>query len=141
LCVRARYRHAGTHFESQLDRLQALRLPKRRVLVATSPAPASVDLAATKRGLVKALHSGDPAFDALPAHREQRLWPTFRNLFETAKAARAIRSEIEPGEFLNAAASLCMSASEGNTEQAHRLVATLVNGLRYLVEENASCAV
>jgi AcrR family transcriptional regulator len=94
-----------------------------------------VDLAATKRGLVKALHSGDPAFDALPVRREQRLWPAFRNLFETAAAAGAIRSEIEPGEFLNAAASLCMSASEGNTEQAHRLVATLVNGLRYPVDE------
>ena len=30
---------------------------------------------ATKRGLATALHSGDPAFDALPAYFEQRLRP------------------------------------------------------------------
>ena len=46
-------------------------------------------------------------------------------------AAGAIRSEIEPDEFLNAAASLCMSARDGHTESAQRMVATLVNGLRY----------
>lgn len=90
-----------------------------------------VDLAATKHGLAQALHSGDPAFEALPARREQRLRPAFRSLFEAAVAAGAIRSEIEPDEFLNAAASLCMSARDGHTDAAQRMVATLVNGLRY----------
>ena len=90
-----------------------------------------VDLAATKHGLAQALHSGDPAFDVLPARREQRLRPAFRALFEAAVKTGAIRSEIEPDEFLNAAASLCMSAREGHTDAAQRMVATLVNGLRY----------
>lgn len=90
-----------------------------------------VDLAATKQGLAQALHSGDPAFEALPARREQRLRPAFRTLFEAAVAAGAIRSEIEPDEFLNAAASLCMSARDGHTESAQRMIATLVNGLRF----------
>jgi AcrR family transcriptional regulator len=90
-----------------------------------------VDLAATKHGLAQALHSGDPAFDALPARREQRLRPAFRTLFETAVAARTICSEIEPDDFLNAAASLCMSARGGHTDAAQQMVATLVNGLRY----------
>jgi len=36
-------------------------------------------------------------------------------------AAGAIRSEIEPDEFLNAAASLCMSARDGHTESAQRM--------------------
>jgi AcrR family transcriptional regulator len=90
-----------------------------------------VDLAATKHGLAQALHSGDPAFDVLPARREQRLRPAFRALFEAAVKAGAIRSEIEPDEFLNAAASLCISARDGHTDSAQRMVATLVNGLRY----------
>jgi len=94
-----------------------------------------VDLAATKHGLAQALHSGDPAFDALPARREQRLRPAVRKLFEAAAAARAIGSEIGPDEFLNAAASLCMAARDGHTEAAQRMVATLVNGLRYRVKD------
>lgn len=90
-----------------------------------------VDLAATKHGLAQALHSGDPAFESLPVRREQRLRPAFRKLFEAAVAAGVIGTEIEPDEFLNAAASLCMAAKDGHTETAQRMVATLVNGLRY----------
>ncbi|MGI4879985.1 MAG: TetR/AcrR family transcriptional regulator [Janthinobacterium lividum] len=90
-----------------------------------------VDLAATKHGLAQALHSGDPAFDALPARREQRLRPAFRALFEAAVKSGAIQSAIEPDEFLNAAASLCLSARDGGKDGAQRMVATLVNGLRY----------
>lgn len=96
-----------------------------------------VDLAATKHGLAQALHSGDPAFETLPAYREQRLRPAFRSLFEAAVAIAAIRSEIEPDEFLDAAASLCMSARDGHTDSAQRMVATLVNGLRYGPNEGA----
>ena len=40
-----------------------------------------------KRGLANALHSGDPAYDALPAHFDQRLRPALRTLFESAAAA------------------------------------------------------
>jgi hypothetical protein len=67
----------------------------------------------------------------LPARREQRLRPAFKALFAAAKEAGAIRSDIAADEFLDVAASLCMSAREGHTEQAQRMVATLVNGLRY----------
>jgi len=90
-----------------------------------------VDLAATKHGLAQALHSGDPAFEALPERREQRLRPAFRTLFGAAMAAGSIRSEVEADEFLNAAASLCMSARDGHTDSAQRMVAMLVNGLRH----------
>jgi len=95
-----------------------------------------VDLAATKHGLARALQSGDPAFKALPARREQRLRPAFRKLFEGAAAAGLIGSEIEPDEFLNAAASLCMAAKDGHTEPTQRMVATLVNGLRFSAKED-----
>jgi AcrR family transcriptional regulator len=87
-----------------------------------------VDLAVTKQGLAKALHSGDPAFEALPARREERLMPAFRRLFENAAMSGAIRNDIGSDEFVRAAASLCLSGSD--TEQAHRLVGLLVDGLR-----------
>ncbi|MGI4748756.1 MAG: TetR/AcrR family transcriptional regulator [Janthinobacterium lividum] len=90
-----------------------------------------VQLAATKRGLAEALHSGDPAFDALPARREQRLRPAFQALFQTAMAAGALRRDIDADEFLNATASLCMSAYDGRPDHVQRMVALLVDGLRH----------
>ena len=90
-----------------------------------------VQLAATKRGLAEALHSGDPAFDGLPARREQRLRPAFQALFQTAMAAGAVRRDIDANEFLNAAASLCMSTHDGRPDHVQRMVALLVDGLRH----------
>jgi AcrR family transcriptional regulator len=89
------------------------------------------ELAVTKRGLAQALHSGDPAFDALPARREERLRPAFQALFQSAISAGAIRNDINADEFLNAASSLCMSVHEGRPNHAGRMVALLVDGLRH----------
>jgi AcrR family transcriptional regulator len=86
---------------------------------------------ATKRGLAKALHSGDPAFEALPAYFEQRLRPAFRALFASAAAAGEIRDDIDPDELLGAVASLCMSARNDDADQAQRMVTLLVDGMRY----------
>jgi len=85
----------------------------------------------TKRGLAKALHSGDPAFESLPAHFDQRLRPAFRALFESAVAAGEIRADAAPDEILGAIASLCMSAHDDRPDYARRMVALLVDGLRY----------
>jgi AcrR family transcriptional regulator len=87
-----------------------------------------VALAITKRGLAQALHSGDPAFDTLPARREERLMPAFRRLFDNAVAAGAIRDDVGSDEFVRAAAQLCLSTSD--LEQAQRIVGLLVDGLR-----------
>jgi hypothetical protein len=43
---------------------------------------------ATKRRLAAALHSGDPALDALPAYFAQRLRPALGSLLDPAAAAR-----------------------------------------------------
>jgi len=85
---------------------------------------------ATKRGLAQALHSGDPAFEALPAYFEQRLRPAFRTLFAAAVAAGEIRTDVDADELLGAVASLCMSANSDRTDHARRMVALLVDGLR-----------
>jgi AcrR family transcriptional regulator len=86
---------------------------------------------ATKRGLAKALHSGDPAFDALPAYFDQRLRPAFRKLLESAVAAGAVRSDVDSEDLLRAVASLCMSASDAGPDRVRRMVDLLVDGLRY----------
>ena len=86
---------------------------------------------ATKRGLANALHSGDPAYDALPAHFDQRLRPALRTLLEAAAAAGEVRADIEPDDLLSAVASLCMSTRDDRPDHARRMVALLVDGLRY----------
>jgi len=90
-----------------------------------------VELAATKHGLAQALHSGDPAYEALPARRETRLLPAFQALFDTAQATGEIRKDVASAEFLSAAASLCASAGAANPDLAQRLVTLLVDGLRH----------
>lgn len=86
---------------------------------------------ATKRGLAKALHSGDPAFDPLPAHFDRRLRPALRGLLDAAVAAGAARGDVDPDELLSAVASLGMSASSADPARAERMVDLLIDGLRY----------
>lgn len=89
---------------------------------------------AAKRGLAKALHSGDPAFDSLPAYFDQRLRPALRGLLETAVRAGEIRADIDADELLSAVASLCLSAQGAGPGRAERMVALLVDGLRFGAE-------
>ena len=84
-----------------------------------------------KRGLAKALHSGDPAFDNLPSYFDQRLRPAFRTLLEAAVAASEVRADVDADDLLGAVASLCMSAHNAGPGRAERMVALLVDGLRY----------
>ncbi len=86
---------------------------------------------AAKRGLAKALHSGDPAFDNLPGYFDQRLRPALRTLLEAATAAGEVRADVGADDLLGAVASLCMSAHNAGSGRAERMVALLVNGLRY----------
>lgn len=86
---------------------------------------------AAKRGLAKALHSGDPAFDTLPGYFDQRLRPALRKLLEAATAAGTVRPDVDADELLGAVASLCMSAHNVGSGRAERMVALLVDGLRH----------
>lgn len=88
-------------------------------------------LVGTKRGLAKALHSGDPAFEALPARFDQRLRPAFQTLFDAAISAGEIRSDVTASDILHAVASLCMSTYESGPDHARRMVDLLVDGLRF----------
>ena len=86
---------------------------------------------ATKRGLATALHSGDPAFDELPGYFMQRLGPTLGSLLEAAMASGEIRADISPKDLLYAVATLCQPAADEGVAYSQRMVALLIDGLRY----------
>ncbi|MDA8427094.1 MAG: helix-turn-helix domain containing protein [Treponema sp.] len=85
----------------------------------------------TKRGLASALHSGNPAFDPLPAYFRERLEPALQTLLASAAAAGEVRSDFVAEDLLDAVASLCMRAYDRGPDHARRMVALLVDGLRY----------
>ena len=90
-----------------------------------------VDFIATKRGLAAALHSGDPAYSALPGYFNKRLLPALKTLLDTAVAAGVVRPGIEAEDLLRAVATLCHGPHGDEPVYARRMVALLVDGLRY----------
>ena len=86
---------------------------------------------ATKRAHATALHSGNPAFDTLPAYFNQRLRPALQMLLESAAAAGEVRADVDADDLLSAVASLCMQGHDEDPDRARRMVALLVDGLRY----------
>ena len=82
---------------------------------------------ATKRGLATALHSGNPAYESLPAYFQGRLLPAFRTLLAAAVAAGEVRADVDADDLLSAVANL----SRQDPDRAGRMIALLVDGLRY----------
>jgi hypothetical protein len=93
---------------------------------------------ATKRGLAAALHSGDPAFDALPGYFYQRLEPALGSLLGAAAAIGEIRADISASDLLSAVALLCRPVSDEGIAYSRRMVALLIDGLRYPAEPQRS---
>ena len=90
-----------------------------------------VELVATKRGLAAALHSGNPAYQSLPDHVLGRLTPALQRLLDAAAAAGAIRTDVDAAELLLAGMRVAAPASDGDIAQARRMVALMVDGLRF----------
>jgi AcrR family transcriptional regulator len=88
-----------------------------------------VDFLATKRGLAAALHSGDPAYSALPAYFDKHLKPALEGLLDAAVAAGVVRPGIEPGDLLRAVATLCRGPRGEEPAYARRMVELLADGL------------
>ena len=86
---------------------------------------------ATKRGLATALHSGNPAYCALPAYFMQRLGPALGSLLEAATASGEIRGGISAKDILHAVANLCVPVPGEGVAYSQRMVALLIDGLRY----------
>jgi AcrR family transcriptional regulator len=86
---------------------------------------------ATKRGLASALHSGDPAFHSLPGYFNQHLEPALGSLLDAATASGDIRADVSPRDLLHAVANLCMPMAGEGIAYSQRIVALLIDGLRY----------
>jgi AcrR family transcriptional regulator len=89
------------------------------------------ELLATKRGLATALHSGDPAFDELPGYFWQRFGPALGSLLDAATASGEIRDDVSPDDLLYAVAHLCLPVAGQGVSYSRRMVALLMDGLRY----------
>lgn len=87
---------------------------------------------AAKRGLSAALHSGDPAYEPLPAYLMEHLAPAASRLLEAAANAGKVRSDVDPADLLMAIAHLCSPDGKGGiTEGSRRMVSLLIDGIRY----------
>jgi AcrR family transcriptional regulator len=85
---------------------------------------------AAKRGLATALHSGDPAFDALPGYFFERLGPVLSDLLDAAASAAAIRADVNAKDLLTAIALLSHPAPDTDPDYSQRMVGLLIDGLR-----------
>lgn len=84
-----------------------------------------------KRGLVPALHSGDPAFDELPGYFMRRFEPALGSLLQEAYDAGEIRGDVSAEDLLYAVSNLCMPVSDAGLDYSRRMIAVLCDGLRY----------
>ncbi len=94
-----------------------------------------VDFIATKRGLCKALYSGDAAYKALPEYFNSRLRPALMSLLDGAVEAKAVRPGTDPNDLLVAVANLCNAGYGRDPQHARRMAKLLVDGLRYRAED------
>lgn len=91
-----------------------------------------IDFVATKHGLAAALHSGDPAFAGLRQHFEEQVGPALQALLTRAEDAGEINAGTDAVDLLGAIANLCVPPpGTDDTSRAYRMVALLLNGLRY----------
>jgi len=87
---------------------------------------------ATKKGLAAALHSGDPAFETLPAYFRAKFEPALASLLNAAAIAGEVRSDVEPYDLLRAIGSLAAASGEDGAAHTERMLNLLVDGLRQL---------
>lgn len=89
-----------------------------------------VDFIAAKRGLAAALHSGDPAYEALPAYFEKKLRPALQNLLDRAAEAGEVKPDLQPNELLRAVASLSTSAPDVGSDFTGNMMTLMLDGMR-----------
>jgi AcrR family transcriptional regulator len=87
---------------------------------------------ATKKGLASALHSGDPAYAALPDYFRAKFEPALAALLASAASTGRIRDDIAPYDLLRAIGNLSVPSDAEGIAHTHRMVDILINGLRQL---------
>lgn len=86
---------------------------------------------ATKRGLAAALHSGDPAFEELPAYFMSRFGPTLQGLLDAASAAGEIRDDVDAEYLLHTVANLAMPLRDEGAAYSQKMIMIVIDGLRF----------
>ncbi len=134
------------HFPRRADLVAAVFRREVDACAAAAPALAAADgpgealaswlrrytgFIATKRGLAAALHSGDPAFDPLPAYFQLHLGPALASLLDAAVAAGEVRPGVDADDLLRAVGNLCRPAGEDGAGRGQPMVDLLIDGLRY----------
>ncbi len=89
-----------------------------------------LDFIATKRGLAKSLHTGNPAFATLPAYFETRLKPACAALLQAAVAAGKVRDDVDAWDLLRAIALLSTPDHDGKPDHSNQMVSLLLDGLK-----------
>ncbi len=90
-----------------------------------------MDFFGAKRGLADALHSGNPAYSALPDYFAKRMHSALGSLLNAAVAAGVIRSGIEADHLLLTVAALCRGPDGQEPRYARQMLELLFDGLRY----------
>jgi AcrR family transcriptional regulator len=90
----------------------------------------------TKKGLAVALHSGDPAFDELPAYFRAHFEPALAALLAAAAATNEVRDDVEPYDLLRAIGNLGVATGEDGSAHAGRILNLLIDGLRHRQPES-----
>tara|TARA_B100000674_G_scaffold320269_1_gene266801 strand:+ start:675 stop:1313 length:639 start_codon:yes stop_codon:yes gene_type:complete len=96
----------------------------------------------TKKGLASSLHSGDPAFDALPDYFRSNFEPALQSLLTAAAKAGEARSDIDAFDLLRAIGNLASAGSQsgGDTDDpeqnegmqhTYRMLDLMIDGLRF----------
>ena len=91
-----------------------------------------VDYVATKRGMVGVLGQAVASGSDVPAKGREQIERAVGRIVEAGQAAGTIRTDMDAEDVMRAMSPLwAMSESPGWTEQAHRLVRLLMDGLRH----------
>jgi AcrR family transcriptional regulator len=84
---------------------------------------------ATKRGFASALHSGDPAYQSLPAQLLGTLVPRVQAILDAGAADGTIRREIRAEDLIHALSRLADSGSVEPGRPANPMMNVLLDGL------------
>lgn len=85
----------------------------------------------TKKGLAAALHSGDPAYDALPGYFRGHFEPALAALLDGAAAAGVVRGDVEPYDLLRAIGNLSTATDDDGAAHLKRMLKLITDGLRH----------
>lgn len=86
---------------------------------------------ATKKGLAKALHSGDPAFASLPDYFRANFEPALETLLAASHEAGEVRGDVDAYDLLRAIGNLAAAGGDDGPAHTERMVDLLIDGLRF----------